>query len=158
MPSCRPWKPSIHRSWRRLSPCPSSYRRRKSVPFGESFSFPGSPHIGGVGDVARKECHMERQEIPFLSVAALARHLEKKEVSPVEVTEAYLERIEALDDRLYAFLTVCRNEALQAAREAEQAIVRGQHRGPLHGIPVAGKGQPSTKRVCPNRGVPPLPP
>jgi aspartyl-tRNA(Asn)/glutamyl-tRNA(Gln) amidotransferase subunit A len=97
---------------------------------------------------------MERQEIPLLSVAALARHLEKKEVSPVEVVEAYLERIEAVDGRLHAFLTLCRDEALQAAHEAEQAIARSRYRGPLHGIPVAVKDQLHTKGIRTTGGSP----
>ena len=62
-------------------------------------------------------------------------------MSPVEATEAYLERIDALDFKFNAYLTVCRREALQAAREAEQSIAKGNYLGPMHGIPVAVKDQ-----------------
>ena len=84
---------------------------------------------------------MHKMDLPFLSVAALGKLIVRREVSPVEVTEAYLERIDAVDFKFNAYLTVCRNAAMQAAREAEQAIQRGAYRGPLHGIPVAVKDQ-----------------
>ena len=90
---------------------------------------------------------MNAQNIPFLTVAQLAQRIESKEVSPVEATEAYLDRIDALDFKFNAFLTVSRKEALQAAREAEQAIVQGNYLGPMHGIPVAVKDQFWTKGI-----------
>jgi aspartyl-tRNA(Asn)/glutamyl-tRNA(Gln) amidotransferase subunit A len=84
---------------------------------------------------------MNRADLPLLSAAELARLIETKDVSPVEVTEAYLERIDALDFKFNAYLTVCRTTALQAAGEAEREILQGHYRGPLHGIPVAVKDQ-----------------
>ena len=88
---------------------------------------------------------MERHELPFLSVAQLSRLIESREVSPVEVTQAYLDRIDALDFKFNAYLAVSRREALEAAREAEQAIGRGEYQGPMHGIPMAVKDQFWTK-------------
>jgi Asp-tRNA(Asn)/Glu-tRNA(Gln) amidotransferase A subunit family amidase len=90
---------------------------------------------------------MNTADIPFLSTAALGRLIAQKEVSPVEVTEAYLRRIDDVDFKFNAYLTVCRTEAMVAAREAEQAILRGEYRGPLHGIPVAVKDQFWTKGI-----------
>jgi len=90
---------------------------------------------------------MNAQDIPFLTVAQLAQRIESKEVSPVEATEAYLDRIDGLDFKFNAFLTVSRKEALQAARDAEQAIVQGNYLGPMHGIPVAVKDQFWTKGI-----------
>jgi aspartyl-tRNA(Asn)/glutamyl-tRNA(Gln) amidotransferase subunit A len=90
---------------------------------------------------------MDTAELPFLSAVELARLIETKEVSPVEVTEAYLERIATLDFQFNAYLTVCRKDALHAARQAEQEILRGQYRGPMHGIPVAVKDQFWTKGI-----------
>ncbi len=90
---------------------------------------------------------MNKAEIPFLSASELSRLIEKKEVSPVEVTEAYLERIDNLDFKFNAYITVCREQALQAAREAEGAITRGNYLGPLHGIPVAVKDQFNTAGI-----------
>ena len=82
------------------------------------------------------------------------RQIEQKQVSPVEVVEAYQERIERLDPQLNAYLTVCHDEARQAAREAEHAIARGQYRGPLHGIPFAAKDQLYTKGIRTTGGSP----
>ena len=84
---------------------------------------------------------VERNEIPFLSAAALGRLIQSREVSPVEVTDAYLERIDRIDGALNSYITVCYEEARQAAREAEQAIASGGYLGPLHGVPVAVKDQ-----------------
>ena len=90
---------------------------------------------------------MIKTEIPFLSAADLSELIRKKDVSPVEATEAYLDRIDGLDFKFNAYLTVCRKEALEAAREAEQAIARGDYIGPMHGIPVAVKDQIWSKGV-----------
>lgn len=84
---------------------------------------------------------MDKSELPFLTVAELASLIESREVSPVEVTQAYLDRIDALDFKFNAFLAISRQEALQAARDAEESIARGEYRGPMHGIPVAVKDQ-----------------
>jgi aspartyl-tRNA(Asn)/glutamyl-tRNA(Gln) amidotransferase subunit A len=90
---------------------------------------------------------MEKTEIPFLSTAELSRLIESKEVSPVEATQAYLDRIDDLDFKYNSYLTVCREQALQEAREAEAAIAQGKYLGPMHGIPVAVKDQVWTKGI-----------
>ena len=90
---------------------------------------------------------MAKAGIPVLSVAELSRLIEKKEVSPVEATEAYLYRIDREDFKFNSYLTVSRKEALQAAAEAERAILQGGYRGPLHGVPVAVKDQLWTKGI-----------
>ena len=90
---------------------------------------------------------MNNAEIPFLSAAALGELIHKQEISPVEAVTAYLERIAAVDGTLHSYITVCREEALQAAREAEQALLRGEWRGPLHGVPYAVKDQFWTKGI-----------
>ena len=84
---------------------------------------------------------MNQRELPFLTVAELSRLIESREVSPVEATQAYLDRIDALDFKFNAYLTVSRREALRAARDADDAIARGEYLGPMHGIPVAVKDQ-----------------
>ena len=68
-------------------------------------------------------------------------------MSPVEATEAYLERIDRLNPTLHAYLTVCAEEAMSAARESEQAVTRGEYRGPMHGIPVAVKDQVKSRGI-----------
>ena len=90
---------------------------------------------------------MDKKDIPFLSTAELARLIEGKEVSPVEATEAYLERIDDLDFKFNSYFTVCREEALKAAQEAEQDIIRGRYLGAMHGIPVAVKDQLLSKGI-----------
>jgi len=73
------------------------------------------------------------------TIVALAPRLRRKEVSPVEVTRACLDRIEKLNPALNAFITVTADSALAEARAAEIEISRGNWRGPLHGIPIAIK-------------------
>ena len=90
---------------------------------------------------------MQQRDLPFLTVAQLSQLIESREVSPVEVTQSYLDRIDELDFKFNAYLAVSRREALEAAREAEAAIAGGEYRGPMHGIPVAVKDQFWTKGV-----------
>ena len=90
---------------------------------------------------------MNIADIPFLSATEVSDLIRSKDVSPVEVVEAYLERIDDLDFRFNSYLTVCRNEALQAAQDAEDAIGRGDYLGPMHGIPVAVKDQLWSKGI-----------
>ena len=97
---------------------------------------------------------MDKAGIPFLSASELSELIKKREVSPVEAAEAYLERIEALNGKLHAYLTVCGDEALRAAREAEQALARGEYRGPMHGVPVALKDHFPTAGIRTTLGSP----
>ena len=90
---------------------------------------------------------MKAQELVFESITRLAPIIERKEISPVALTEAYLERIEALNPRLNAYITVLSDAALADAREAEAEIAQGKYRGPLHGIPMGIKDQFLTKGV-----------
>ena len=78
-------------------------------------------------------------ELHFLSIAAAARQLEAKSLSPVELVEALLVRIEALDPQLDAFVTLLGERALDAARDAQTELAAGRYRGPLHGIPFGLK-------------------
>ncbi len=78
-------------------------------------------------------------ELTRLTIEHLAPRLAAGEVSPVEVTQAYLDRIAAHDPELNAYVRVMADSALAEARAAESAIRRGAYRGPLHGIPVALK-------------------
>ena len=80
-------------------------------------------------------------------MADLGRMIATKQVSPVEVVRAHLERITALDGTLRAFITVCADAALESARAAEAALMSGQAVGPLHGVPWAPKDLYSTKGV-----------
>ena len=84
---------------------------------------------------------MDKADLPFLSASALATRIRNKEVSPVEATQAYLDRIAAIDGQLNSYITVCADDALQAARAAEQALTRNDAVGLLHGVPFAVKDQ-----------------
>ena len=79
------------------------------------------------------------------SLAELSRALRARELSPVEVAEASLARIEA--DETNAFITVTAGRAMEDARRAEGEILAGEYRGPLHGVPVAIKDLVHTKDV-----------
>lgn len=77
--------------------------------------------------------------------------IRKREVSPVELAELFLERIRSMDGRINSYISVWEKEALSAAREAEKSISRGDYLGPLHGVPVALKDifvTKDTKTTC----------
>ena len=80
-------------------------------------------------------------------MADLGRMIASKQVSPVEVVRAHLNRIAALDASLRAFITVCADAALESAGAAEAALMSGRVVGPLHGVPWAPKDLYSTKGV-----------
>lgn len=82
---------------------------------------------------------MKTAELLEVGIAGLSSLIRARQVSPVEVVEAALERIAAMDKTLNAFITVTADQARAAARVAEREIVGGAWRGPLHGIPVALK-------------------
>ncbi len=90
---------------------------------------------------------MTNDELAFVSAVELRGMIGRREVSPVEVTELFLERIERLDGALYSYLTVTADLALDAAREAEAAVMRGDELGPLHGVPVSIKDLEMTAGV-----------
>ncbi len=77
--------------------------------------------------------------IAVTTISELAQRLRRREVSPVEITQECLGRIERLNPGLNAFITVMGESALAQARQAEAQIMRGGWRGPLHGVPVALK-------------------
>ncbi len=75
----------------------------------------------------------------FTTIAEAARLIAAKQLSPVALTEAYLDRIAALDDQLDSFVTLTAARARAEARTAEAEIMRSGPRGPLHGIPYCLK-------------------
>src|SRR5262245_37037415 len=78
-------------------------------------------------------------QVTALSLWDAAEQLRGRKISPVELTNACLARIERLNPVLNAFITVTADQALADARAAETEIARGRRRGPLHGIPIALK-------------------
>src|SRR5207344_1460080 len=74
-----------------------------------------------------------------VTILELAEALRARKLSPVELTRACLQKIEELNPVLNAFITVTADQALAQARAAETEILRGDGRGPLHGIPIGLK-------------------
>ena len=95
---------------------------------------------------------MDKSQLPFLSATELASLIKSREVSPVEATEAYLERIPQIDGKLNSYITVTADRAMADARQAEQEIVSGNYRGPMHGIPIGIKDQVYTKGILTTGG------
>lgn len=78
-------------------------------------------------------------DLCFLPATELAQRIRRRDLSPVEVTETHLRRIEARNSVLNAFTLVLADAAMEAARKAEQAVMAGGPLGALHGVPVAIK-------------------
>lgn len=97
------------------------------------------------------------QQLAFLSVAELGHLLRAGEISSVELTQLYLDRIEKYDSRLQSVITITRERALLQAKRADYELARGIDRGPLHGIPYGVKdlaavaGYPTTWGAAPYR-------
>ena len=98
---------------------------------------------------------MAGEEIYYLSVTELAKRIETKKLSPVELTQAYLTRSEKLGPRLNAYARLTPELALAQAAAAEKEIHRGHYRGPLHGIPYAAKDLLAVKGVPTTWGAKP---
>jgi aspartyl-tRNA(Asn)/glutamyl-tRNA(Gln) amidotransferase subunit A len=95
-------------------------------------------------------------ELYDLGLAEAAALMRERRVSPVELTDALLMRIEAAEPTLRAFVTVCAAEARAAARAAEAALDGSEPLGPLHGVPFAAKDIYNTSGVRTTAGFPPL--
>jgi Asp-tRNA(Asn)/Glu-tRNA(Gln) amidotransferase A subunit family amidase len=98
---------------------------------------PGSLPQGGVT--------LPSDDIAFMPATTMAAAIRSKKLSPVEVLDAILSRIEGLNPRLNAYLTVDADAAIQAARAAEQAAADGDELGALHGVPVSVKDLTCTR-------------
>ena len=95
---------------------------------------------------------MNSTEIAFMSATETAKAIKAKELSPTEAVRAYLERIDRLDSRLAAYITVVREEALGAAQLVAERMKKGEDPGPLAGVPIAVKDQYWTKGILTTNG------
>src|SRR5580692_9765935 len=86
---------------------------------------------------AREETGMT--EPHFMTIAEASSAIRARTLSPVELTQSFLNRIKALDGQLDAYLMVLEETALAAAKQAETEIAAGRWKGPLHGIPIGLK-------------------
>ena len=83
-----------------------------------------------------------------MSVRALARHIQRRDVSVEEVVRATLARTERMDRRLNSYITVAADQALDAARTTDAEIRAGRYRGLLHGIPISVKDHIDTAGIA----------
>jgi aspartyl-tRNA(Asn)/glutamyl-tRNA(Gln) amidotransferase subunit A len=90
---------------------------------------------------------MQVAELLDTDLFTVAEYLRRRELSPVELTDAAIARIERVEPVLHAFITVTSREARAAARAAEEEIGAGRYRGPLHGVPIG------VKDLCETAGV-----
>ncbi|MDQ3548854.1 MAG: amidase [Chloroflexota bacterium] len=86
-------------------------------------------------------------DLCFATIEELGDRLARWELSPVELTEAVLTRIEQHNDEMRAYITVTREVALEQARQAEREMRAGKRRGPMHGIPIALKDNVATASI-----------
>jgi aspartyl-tRNA(Asn)/glutamyl-tRNA(Gln) amidotransferase subunit A len=87
------------------------------------------------------------EDLCYLTIAEAARRIRARTISPVELTDACLGRIAAFDGQLNAYITVTADLARRQARDADEEIGRGSHRGPLHGIPFGLKDIIETRGI-----------
>jgi aspartyl-tRNA(Asn)/glutamyl-tRNA(Gln) amidotransferase subunit A len=92
-------------------------------------------------------------ELIYADATKLAELIRTREVSPVEVVQAHLDRIAATNPKVNAIVTVA-DDALRYAKEAEAAVQRGDTLGPLHGVPFTAKDSIDTAHVLTQRGSP----
>jgi aspartyl-tRNA(Asn)/glutamyl-tRNA(Gln) amidotransferase subunit A len=90
---------------------------------------------------------MSNTDLHYLSVAEAAAEIAAKRLSPVELTQAYLDRIAAINPTINAYITVTADSALAQAKQAEAEIIRGEYKGPFHGMPIALKDLFDTKGI-----------
>ena len=95
-------------------------------------------------------------DLPYITVTEAAALIRARRLSPVALTQAVLDRIDRIEPRVHAYLTVTRDEALRAARTAEQEIAAGKYRGTFHGIPFAVKDTHYTKGIRTTANTPVL--
>ena len=98
---------------------------------------------------------MPGDELFYLSVSELAKRIEAKKLSPVDLTQAYLDRSQKFGPRFNAYARLTPEIALEQAKAAEKEIHRGHYRGPLHGIPYAAKDLLAVKGVPTTWGAKP---
>src|SRR5258705_3844198 len=99
---------------------------------------------------------MLSEQVLYLSVGELAKRIQSKQISPVELTESYLARSEALGPKLNAYAKLTPDLALEQAHAAENEIQRGHYRVPLHGIPYAAKDLLAVKGLPTTWGAKPF--
>ena len=119
-------------------------------PLPDGFELPEDNESFLITDTLGISTLLDWERIPFLSVLELGQLLETKQISSLELTELYIDRLSHYDHQLKAVITLTRGEALHKAKQMDKEIKAGKYRGPLHGIPyglkdiIAVKGHKTT--------------
>jgi Asp-tRNA(Asn)/Glu-tRNA(Gln) amidotransferase A subunit family amidase len=95
------------------------------------------------------------EDIAFSPVAQLSRWIEQRKLTSERLTGIYLDRLQRFDPKLRCVITLTRDLAMTQARQADQEIAAGKHRGPLHGIPWGGKDLLDTAGIATTYGAEP---
>ena len=90
---------------------------------------------------------MVDENLAYASAYEVRELVSNGQLSPVELTQLFFDRIEKLDSQLNAYLTLNYDEAMRQARDAEAAVARGDELGPLHGVPISIKDLELTKGI-----------
>ena len=118
------------------------------------FLISGTPLTALADEPAGKA--LSRHDLVFLPAHIIAGMIRDGKISSTEVLEAYLEQIERVNPRLNAIVTLDAEGARKRAREADQALKRGENWGPLHGVPVTIKDNYATKGIKTTNSLPEL--
>jgi Asp-tRNA(Asn)/Glu-tRNA(Gln) amidotransferase A subunit family amidase len=91
---------------------------------------------------------MQDEDMCYLSIAAAARLVAARELSPVALTEAVFRRIAETDGRVHSYVRLMRSSAIEEARRSEERLAAGEGRGPLEGVPIAVKDLLRRRSTC----------
>ena len=126
----------------------SARLRRRCAPSGSTIAMNRSR---SAYPIARR-ASLVTSPVVFMSIRELKTLVQTRQVSPVELAETFLARLETLGPQYNAVVTVTRERALQQARQAERDIAAGHYKGPLHGIPYGAKDLLATSGAFPRPG------
>jgi len=115
---------------------PLSMSRRRALKAG---AIAAAFTVGAQGARAKPSPALDNSELAWMSGVNLAALIASKHISPVEVTQYFLSRIEALEPQINAYITVDAEGAMSQAREFEKMLMRGDTLGPMHGLPISIK-------------------
>ena len=119
-------------------------------------SLAGGMALRSTGSARSQGAGPTDSDLPYMSIVQASELMRTQQLSPLELIQAVLKRIDEVEPKVQAFNTIARDEALRAARVAEQEIMSGRYRGPLHGIPVGVKDTNYTRGIETPAGSPQL--
>ncbi len=90
---------------------------------------------------------MKSEELCFAHATELASMIRSKIISPLELTRAILNRIESVNPKIHAYITVAHEMAIEDAKKSKKSVMKGEDLGPLHGIPLSIKDNVPTKDI-----------